>query len=175
MVSPDVAVGEAVSTTGRFGGFDAEEQERAASGSVKVDAFETLLQGAMDKTFLPEKWNANNAKLSLKNSIIDWLVKNKLGWQAALAKYVGLMFVSAILRLHTYMQAVHHLEMMCGPHQSECWVHSIKGGLRPCGLVSNSDWCMTLSRCLKLQPIQSVSLSTAASLPQNYYLTLCLY
>jgi len=94
MVSPDVVVGEAVSTTGRFGDFDAEEQERAASGSVKVDAFKLLLQGAMDKTFLPEKWNANNAKLSLKNNIIDWLAKNKLGWQAALAKYVGLMFVS---------------------------------------------------------------------------------
>ena len=59
-----------------------------------MDAFEILLQGAMDKTFLPEKWNTNNAKLSLKNNIIDWLVKNKLGWQAALAKYVGLMFVS---------------------------------------------------------------------------------
>ena len=67
------------------------------------------------------------------------------------------------------MEAVHHLEMMCGPHQSEYWVQSIKGGLQPCGLVSSSDWYMTLSLCLKLRPFQSVSFSTAASLPKNYY------
>ena len=96
MVSPDVAVREAVSTLGQFVDFGIEEQERAASGSVTVDAFEILLQGARDKTFLPEKWNATNAKLSLKNSIIDWLAKNKLGWEAALAKHVGLTFVSTL-------------------------------------------------------------------------------
>ena len=44
MVSPDVVVGEAVSTLGRFVDFGVEEQERAASGSVTVDAFEILLQ-----------------------------------------------------------------------------------------------------------------------------------
>ena len=96
MVSPDVAVGDAVSTLGRFVDFSVEEQERASSGSATVDAFEILLQGARDKTFLPEKWNATNAKLSLKNSIIDWLAKNKLGWEAALAKHVGLTFVSTL-------------------------------------------------------------------------------
>ena len=96
MVSPDVAVEEAVSTLGRFVYFGVEEQERAASGSITVDAFEILLQGARDKTFLPENWNATNAKLSLKNVIIDWLAKNKLGWEAVLAKHVGLTFVSTL-------------------------------------------------------------------------------
>ena len=79
VVFPDVAVGEAVSLLGPFVDFGVQEQERAASVSATVDAFEVLLQGARDKTFLPEKWNATNAKLSLKNGIIDRLAKNKLG------------------------------------------------------------------------------------------------
>ena len=58
-----------------------------------------------------------------------------------------------------YMRAAHHLEITCGPYQSEngtlgqsgdetnrygrsslgrYWVQSIKGCLRPCGLVSTS-------------------------------------
>ena len=52
MVSPDVVVKEAVSLLGPFVDFGVQEQEHAASGSATVDAFEILLQGARDKTFV---------------------------------------------------------------------------------------------------------------------------
>ena len=106
MVSPDVVLGEAVSSLGLFIDFSVEGQERAASGSATVEAFTILLQGTKDKTFLPEKWNTTNAKLRLKNDIIDWLAKNKLGWEAALAKHVGLTFVSTLADAIWYIDTV---------------------------------------------------------------------
>ena len=59
-------------------------------------AFTILLQSARDRTFLPDKWSATNGKLELKNSIIDWLEVNKLEWEAAMAKQVGLTFVNTL-------------------------------------------------------------------------------
>ena len=61
-----------------------------------MNAFTILLQGSRGKTFLPDKWSASNGKLELKNSIIDWLAMNKLGWEAAMAKQVGLTFVNTL-------------------------------------------------------------------------------
>ena len=61
-----------------------------------MTAFTILLQGARNKTFLPDNWSASNGKLELKNRTIDWLVLNKLGWEVALAKQVGLTFVNTL-------------------------------------------------------------------------------
>ena len=64
--------------------------------SATTDAFAILLQGAKENTSLPEKWSPSNAKLKLKNGIIDWLAQNKLGWEAAMAKQLGLKFVNTL-------------------------------------------------------------------------------
>ena len=63
--------------------------------SATTDAFAILLQGAKEKTCLPEKWSASNAKLKLKNDF-DWLAETKLGWEAAMAKQLGLAFVNTL-------------------------------------------------------------------------------
>ena len=68
-----------------------------------VNATTVLLQAARDNTSLPKKWSPFNAKLKLKNSIIDWLSKKKLGWEAALANQTGLVLILSTL-----------LEMPCG-------------------------------------------------------------
>ena len=77
-VSLDVPVGEAVSSVGNYVDFNVELQETETTAT--VNAFTVLLQGARDRSCLPEKWNSSNAKLRLKNSIIDWLTLKKLGW-----------------------------------------------------------------------------------------------
>lgn len=92
----------AVSLLGPFINFNIVEQERAPSGSTTVNAFD-ILQDAREKMFLPKKWNANNAKLSLKNGIIDWLAKNKLEWEAAMAKQVDLIFVNVLANAIWYI------------------------------------------------------------------------
>lgn len=96
-VSSDVPVGEAVSTLGQFVDFNVTvEAQETTTASATVDAFTILLQGAKNKTSLPEKWSATNGKLRMRNDVIDWLAKNKLGWEAALAKHVGVTFVSTL-------------------------------------------------------------------------------
>ena len=81
MVSPDVAVGEAVSLLGPFINFGVKEQEHAASGTATLDIFKYFSKvpgTCICKTFLREKWNTTNAELSLKNGLIDWLAKSNL-------------------------------------------------------------------------------------------------
>ena len=51
--------------------------------------------------YLPGKWNYRaeapvNKKLELKNVIIDWLEKNKLGWEASHAQQQGLGFLTCL-------------------------------------------------------------------------------
>ena len=70
MVSPDVVLGEVVSSLELFIDSSFEGQERAAS-----DPLQLML-------------------LRLKNDIIDGLAKNKLRWEAALVRHIGLTFVS---------------------------------------------------------------------------------
>ena len=50
----------------------AASTSNSAGSSSAVDAVTVLLQAAKTKT-LPKKWNPSNAKLKLKNSIIDRL------------------------------------------------------------------------------------------------------
>ena len=104
-VSTEVKVGEAVSSLGQFIEFHVPVPSQdmtspttmnSSGSSSTVDAVTVLLQAARDKTFLPKKWNPSNAKLKLKNSIIDWLSGKKLGWEASLANQTGLVFVNTV-------------------------------------------------------------------------------
>ena len=82
-ISLDVSVGEAVSTLGNYNEYNVRAQEDFISPSLPVsvlpNAFTILMQGARNRTVLPDKWNNTNAKFKLKNDIIDWLAKNELG------------------------------------------------------------------------------------------------
>ena len=83
-ISLDVSVGEAVSTLGNYIEYNVRAQEDLSPSlpvSVLPNAFTILMQGARNRTVLPDKWNNTNAKFKLKNDIIDWLAKNELGWE----------------------------------------------------------------------------------------------
>ena len=101
-VSTEVKVGEAVSSLGQFIEYQVPQPEEMTCSTLTdlsspvVNATTVLLQAARDKTSLPKKWNPSNAKLKLKNSIIDWLSRKKLGWEAALANQTGLVFVNTV-------------------------------------------------------------------------------
>lgn len=47
---------------------------------------------------VPDKWRIEtpNKKLELKNHLIDWLQKNKLGWDSSYAKQLGVAFVNTL-------------------------------------------------------------------------------
>ena len=98
-ISLDVSVGEAVSTLGNYIEYNVCAQEDLSPSlpvSVLPNAFTILMQGARNRTVLPDKWNNTNAKFKLKNDIIDWLAKNELGWEVESAKRVGQMFVNTL-------------------------------------------------------------------------------
>ena len=98
-ISLDVSVGEAVSTLGNYIEYNVRAQEDLSPSlpvSVLPNAFTILMQGARNRTVLPDKWNNANAKSKLKNDIIDWLAKNELGWEVESAKRVGQMFVNTL-------------------------------------------------------------------------------
>lgn len=62
------------------------------SSSAKESAFDLLIRGSREKLHLPRKWRADapvNKKLEFKNEMIDWLEKNKLGWEASHAQQQG--------------------------------------------------------------------------------------
>ncbi len=62
-----------------------------------------FLKGAQSKLALPPKVNATNSKMRLKNSIIDWLSSNKLGWESSLAKKLGSLFVNCLCEVLWYV------------------------------------------------------------------------
>ena len=64
----------------------------------RSDAFSLLMQKAQQKVHSPDKWRivTPNKKLQLKNDVIDWLEKNKLGWEPSYAKHLGTTFVTTL-------------------------------------------------------------------------------
>ena len=93
-MSSSAEVGEVVSSLGQFN-ID-PIQDLATNSSPVVDAFSVLLSGAHQNMSLPPKWSASNGKLILKNTIIDWLLSNKLGWEPSMSKQLGLTFVNSL-------------------------------------------------------------------------------
>ena len=72
-ISLDVSVGEAVSTLGNYIEYNVCAQEDLSPSLpvfVLPNAFTIFMQGARNRTVLPNKWNNTNAKFKLKNDII---------------------------------------------------------------------------------------------------------
>ena len=62
-ISLDVSVGEAVSTLGNYSEYNVRAQEDLSPSlpvSVLPNAFTILMQGARNRTVLPDKWNNTN-------------------------------------------------------------------------------------------------------------------
>ena len=84
MVSCEVTVGEAVCNIVQYIDFNVSRvHDEIASSSFSMNAFSVLMQCSRERISLPNKWKEGNAKLKLKNDIIDWLQSHKLGWEPA--------------------------------------------------------------------------------------------
>lgn len=65
-------------------------------------AFDVLMRGSRERSHLPGKWHVEapvNKKLELKNVIIDWLEKNKLGWEASHAQQQDVGFANCLANM----------------------------------------------------------------------------
>ena len=102
-VSSECPVGEAVSALGQYVEYlvtKATDEDVAPVGSldIRANAFSLLMQGAQERVHLPDKWRIEtpNKKLELKNHVIDWLEKNRLGWEPSYAKQLGVAFITTL-------------------------------------------------------------------------------
>ncbi len=104
-VSFDCPVAEVVSSLGQYMDFvvstklAAQETETLPSTRPAVqDACSVLMESSRSCHTLPQKWQVlvPNRKLSLKNDMIDFLAKNRLGWSASHAQQCGKSFVNIL-------------------------------------------------------------------------------
>lgn len=85
-------------TLGHFVEFVLEEEkfEQSSQHLSGTNAFSVLLQGAKSRSCLPSQFIVNNNKDKLKNDVISWLEKNKVGWSKDLAQTQGNKFVNIL-------------------------------------------------------------------------------
>ncbi len=105
LVSFDCPVAEVVSSLGQYMDFvvstkpAAQETKTLPSTRPTVrDACSVLMESSRSCHTLPQKWQilVPNRKLSLKNDMIDFLDKNRLGWSASHAQQCGKSFVNIL-------------------------------------------------------------------------------
>ena len=113
-VSSECPVAEAVSALGQYVEYlvTITTDEDVATTEIRngrANAFILLMQGAQERAHLSDKWRIEtpNKKLELKNHIIDWLQKNKLGWEPAYAKQLGVAFVSTLANTLWFIDGNH--------------------------------------------------------------------
>ena len=100
-ISCSIKVGDAVSCLGNYVEYVVSKRpcvdEEGLCQSGTKNAFSILMETAKIKTAVPDKkLESGNKKNQLKNDIIDFLVKNKLGWDPAHATSIGCTFVNAV-------------------------------------------------------------------------------
>ena len=69
-----------------------------------------LMQSSRSCHALPQKWKVvlPNRKLDLKNDIIDFLDKKKLGWSASYSQQCGKSFVNMLADVMWNIDGNHH-------------------------------------------------------------------
>ena len=100
-ISCSIKVGDAVSLLGNYIEYVVSKtpcvDEEASNQSGTKNAFSILMETAKIKTAVPDKkLETGNKKNQLKNDVIDFLVKNKLGWDPAHAASIGCTFVNTV-------------------------------------------------------------------------------
>ena len=82
-----------------------ETMEETEGKSSAMNAFSVLLQAAKERSHVPTKYTIKqpNAKLTLKNDVIEWLAQNQLGWEKAFAESVGRTFVNTLADVLWYI------------------------------------------------------------------------
>lgn len=113
-VNSQCSVGEVVSSLGQYIDFAVSKAVAGETGPLLLpparDAAAVLMQSSHSTCSLPKKWTiaSPNKKLDLKNNIIGFLAKNKLGWSAAYAEQCGKAFVNILSDVLWYIDGNHH-------------------------------------------------------------------
>ena len=113
-VNSQCSVGEVVSSLGQY--IDFAVSKLVADGTEPLqspparDAATVLMQSSRSTCCLPKEWTivSPNKKLELKNNIIGFLAKNKLGWSASYAEQCGKAFVNILSDVLWYIDGNHH-------------------------------------------------------------------
>ena len=112
-ISYSVQVAEAVSSLGMYIEFNIAaacdneglQRQSAVQPETPVNAFTILMSASKTKYSVPAKYDITqpNAKLKLKNDMIDWLSENKLGWENAYTETIGRTFVNSLAEVLWYV------------------------------------------------------------------------
>ena len=114
-VSASCPAGEAVSALEQYIEFVVFQctgtimMQEACSHQARADAFALMMQSSCLSNTLPQRWRivTLNKKLELKNDLINFFERNKLGWTASYAKQCGESFVNTLEDVLWYTNGNH--------------------------------------------------------------------
>lgn len=83
------------------------DASRPQEACPRTDAFALMMQSSRLSNSLPRRWQTPNRKLELKNDLIEFLKRNKLGWTASYAQQCGELFVNTLADILWYIDGNH--------------------------------------------------------------------
>ena len=118
-VSSSCQVGEAVSALGQYIEFVVSQSVDASmtqEACLRADAFALMMQSSRSSNALPQRWQivTPNRKLEMKNDLLDFLERNKLGWTASYIQQCGESFVNMLANVLWYIDGNHQTLADCG-------------------------------------------------------------
>ena len=162
-ISCSVQVAEAVSSLGMYIEFNIaatcdneglQRQSAVQPETSAVNAFTILMSASKTKSSVPAKYDITqpNAKLKLKNDMIDWLSENKLGRENAYTETIGRTFVTLLLRFYGMLMGIFRLYMIVDVVFLRCSAHFRDTTNLSCG--RREDATRAIRKHLSLQRIQ---------------------
>ena len=79
---------------------------------MQSSAFDIMMASSR-RLILPEKCHPVNKKAELKNDIIDWLSKNKVGWSTGCVNTTGVSFLKELTNIFWDIDGYHEQLAQC--------------------------------------------------------------
>ena len=103
-IDSSLTVGEVVSSIGPYVEFQVSCLDDESGVDLTVSnapsAFDVLMSSQRSHKHVPERYTSSlNKKLELKNAVIDWLVKNQVGWSLPNVQTLGISFVNTLTQV----------------------------------------------------------------------------
>ena len=101
-VDMNATIGEVTGILGSFIEFnvaatsESNEYDDDDSSRAQTSAFSVLKMASTDKTKLPDKFKETTERNKLKNSLIDWLSTENVGWSLQEKGFLGVQFVNTL-------------------------------------------------------------------------------
>ena len=105
LIDSCLLVADVLPSIGKFVEFLISSVDDTPCPSVQSTAFDIMMASSKFRV-LPEKCDPINKKVELKNNIIDWLSKNKVGWSAGCVETTGVYFLIVLQRFFGRLMAI---------------------------------------------------------------------